>query len=125
METLTARPLILMVLLTALLATGCDKPAEPPAPTGHIQQAVPQQAEERSDPPAPPIFEDFEGMPQLSLFPRAGDYRPEDGDEKLPYWATFIDHLRRTSGVVAHKQQAQGVKSPFDTPITNLLSLSA
>lgn len=85
------------------MATGCDKPAEPPAATDQAQQEV-AQPKELPDPPAPPTFEDFEAEPQLSLFPRAGDYRPAEGDEKLPYWATFIDHLQRTSGVVTQKE---------------------
>ena len=50
-------------------------------------------------PPTPPIFEDFQGAPQLSLFPRAGAYRPANDDEQgLQFWNTYIDHLMRTSG---------------------------
>lgn len=67
-------------------------------------------AEGQQEPPAPPLFEDFEGTPRLSLFPRIGDYRPADDDrERLSYWKTFLEHLSKTSGLIdlpAPQQQA-------------------
>lgn len=52
-------------------------------------------------PPTPPIKEDFEGEPKLSLFARVGDFAPEEDDtERLGYWVTFIDHLLRISGPI-------------------------
>jgi hypothetical protein len=49
--------------------------------------------------PFPPVREDFEGSPQLSLFPRVGDFAPEESDkEGEALWATFIDHLLTISG---------------------------
>lgn len=53
-------------------------------------------------PPTPPVTEDFEGTPKLSLFPRLGDYRPENADAKaLSFWNTYLDHLVHTAGVVS------------------------
>jgi hypothetical protein len=53
-------------------------------------------------PPAPPIRENFDGRPQLSLFPRLGDFRPEEDDrERLPYWRNYLLHLQKISGVTA------------------------
>ncbi|RMH95207.1 MAG: hypothetical protein D6681_13255 [Calditrichaeota bacterium] len=64
----------------------------------HLQQ-TPAASTDHS-PPAPPLLEDFEGAPKMSLFPRIGSFRPESGDQGLPFWRTYIDHLRRTSGPV-------------------------
>ncbi len=50
-------------------------------------------------PPTPPIKEDFQGAPQLSLFPRVGDFQPPPDSERHPYWRTFIDHLVKVTGV--------------------------
>lgn len=58
------------------------------------QSEVPEQA-----PPKPPILEDFQGPPQLTLFPRVGDFRPAEDSDRLPYWNTFIDHLVKVTGV--------------------------
>ena len=66
----------------------------------------PEQTEK--EPPSPPIFEDFQGEPQLSLFPRAGDFRPEDDSDRLPYWNTFIEHLIKVTGVV--EEQTSGTR---------------
>lgn len=49
-------------------------------------------------PPTPPLTETFETTPQLSLFPRAGDVRPEETEERFPYWKTFIEHIVKTAG---------------------------
>ncbi|WP_020674954.1 hypothetical protein [Geopsychrobacter electrodiphilus] len=63
----------------------------------------------QQDPPRPPLFENFQGAPQLSLFPRTGAYRPEDNDtEGMQYWRTFIEHLLRTSGPTKAKGATDG-----------------
>jgi len=51
-------------------------------------------------PPGPPLMETFQASPQLSLFPRLGDFRPEDGAARLPFWKTYREHLLKISGVV-------------------------
>jgi len=64
----------------------------------------PEQTEQK--PPSPPVFEDFQGEPQLTLFPRAGDFRPADDSDRLPYWNTFIEHLIKDTGVA--EEQSTG-----------------
>lgn len=65
------------------------------------------QAEQANqEPPRPPVFEDFQGAPKLSLFPRAGDFRPEDDSDRLPYWNTFIEHLIKVTRVA--EEQTSG-----------------
>jgi hypothetical protein len=64
----------------------------------------PEQTEQK--PPSPPLFEDFQGEPQLTLFPRAGNFRPADDSDRLPYWNTFIEHLIKVTGVV--EEQSSG-----------------
>lgn len=103
--------LILVSLL--IMASGCQEepPAPPATPVSSAAETASAQplATEGSDKPAPPsqeqglpqppIFEDFQGQPQLSLFPRVGDFRPADGSEQLPFWNTFIEHLIKVTGV--------------------------
>jgi hypothetical protein len=106
---------------TLFIATGCQEEVQQPIEnqqqtmqknkeeTQEIATASEQNAiieEERAraeqakqEPPKPPIFEDFQGNPQLTLFPRAGDFRPEEGSDRLPYWNTFIEHLIKVTGV--------------------------
>jgi len=122
--------------LTLLIASGCqeDTPQTvkiPPQPTENgksvakeltaaeepvqtaeqgqsdapIQEVSEQEVAEQ-EPPTPPIFEDFQGPPQLSLFPRVGDFRPEEDSDRLPYWNTFIEHLVKVTGVA--EDQASG-----------------
>lgn len=67
------------------------------------QEAAIGQAEQEVLPPAPPLFEDFQGTPQLTLFPRAGDFRPADDSDRLPFWNTFIEHLVKVTGVAEEK----------------------
>ncbi len=90
----------ILTAVTALgLFTACQPDNEQPAakPPGPSRNAALQTPPK---PPTPPLFENFEGEPQLSLFPRVGDYRPENDDsERLPYWGTFIEHVLKTSGV--------------------------
>lgn len=73
------------------------------------------------NPPSPPLFEDFQGAPQLSLFPRVGDFRPAQDSERLPYWSTFIDHLVRTTGVA--EDQATGNRAWAFRSIDSITSL--
>jgi len=84
-----------LISLTACDSTKEEKPS-PPA-----EEAASVETVEPPGPPEPPLLETFEKDPQLSLFPRAGNARPEDDDkEKLPYWNTFMEHMMRTSGLV-------------------------
>ncbi len=77
-----------------------DKTKENPAP-----QAVP---------PSPPLYENFQSRPQLSLFPRAGAFRPEDDDEQgLQFWRTYIDHMVRTSGPIKPDADAENIVFGF------------
>ena len=64
-----------------------------------LEEKSSQTEQTNQEPPKPPIFEDFQGAPKLSLFPRAGDFRPEDDSDRLPYWNTFIEHLIKVTGV--------------------------
>lgn len=81
-------------------------PAAEPAPQANqADQTTAAKPEAQPEPPTPPILEDFEGDPKLSLFPRVGDFRPAAGSDQLPVWGTFIDHLLRTSGVLASKEE--------------------
>ncbi len=94
---LSLLPPLLFALLLALGACkgSQEEPAGPPA----IEPA----------PPAPPITESFEGEPRLSLFPRVGDFRPAEGEtERQQFWATYLDHLVRTSGVVQEAGRGGG-----------------
>lgn len=86
--------LISLMLFAVLLSyQPAGNPQAPSAPAG-------PGAAEAVQPPAPPLYEDFDGAPQLSLFPRVGDYRPENQDQAgLSYWRTFRDHLLKISGV--------------------------
>ena len=95
--------------LLVLLAAGCQQETPPQAQqteTAKKDQAATSNAEESVEqpvPPRPPLFEDFQGEPQLTLFPRAGDFRPADDSDNLPYWATFIEHLVQVSGLAEEK----------------------
>lgn len=90
-------PLVLFLVLT--LVAGCD-PSPPTAPADN--HSAPQSPPDQDvQPPTPPLHETFDDVPQLSLFPRLGDYRPADDDpENLALWLTFVEHLVKTSGVV-------------------------
>lgn len=81
-------PFFLASLLAALLAAGCDRPPETAPPVeGPAPRSLP--GDQPPAPPTPPLREDFEGAPRLSLFPRLGDYRPADEDtEQLALWHT-------------------------------------
>ncbi|MHB1398366.1 MAG: hypothetical protein ACYDAI_04785 [Trichloromonadaceae bacterium] len=114
---------ILCLILIPILLLACRADTEPPAKPSDsaiqsasqvpaaLQPPTPSAAEEPAtappSPPMPPIFEDFQGQPQLSLFARVGDYRPEDHDSiALPFWRTYMDHLLKTTGVGAPDDQS-------------------
>lgn len=90
--------LFLLFFLFPILLSGCEKPQEQSSSTAAQGTSSEEVA---PSPPTPPVRETFDGQPQLSLFPRAGAFRPEDEDsEGLAYWKTFLDHLLKTSGVM-------------------------
>lgn len=100
---------IFILLFTVAFAGACQKTEEPSkaisplATTGEGTPAANGTGDDEP-PPAPPIREDFEGEPKLSLFPRVSDFRPEETDKAgQSYWLTFIDHVVRTSGPVRGK----------------------
>ena len=75
-----------------------------------LQSESPKQpSEKKRKPPEPPIFEDFQGAPQLTLFPRVSDFRPDDGDERLADWKVLIEDLIKVTGVA--EDQVTGVRS--------------
>ncbi len=102
------RHLLCLILCFSLLACQAQTEEKPVAvspekaqsqPTGAAAAPAEGNSETAPVPPAPPLKEDFQGRPQMSLFPRVGAYRPELADEQeLQIWSTFIDHLVRTSG---------------------------
>ncbi|NJC87129.1 MAG: hypothetical protein FIB02_01120 [Desulfuromonas sp.] len=100
---------VFVLICTLAFAPACQKQEDPPKTTTPVAVAdqnpsVPAGKEGEEPPPAPPIREDFEGQPKLSLFPRVGDFSPEETDkEGQSYWLTFIDHLVRTSGPIKGK----------------------
>ena len=88
--------------LTSPAADHATPQAEQPGKTE--ASGLPAPADQGS--PKTPVFEDFQGAPQLTLFPRVGDFRPADDSDRLPYWNTFIDHLVKVTGVA--EDQATG-----------------
>lgn len=95
--------LLISLALCALLLSYefTDKERPPQVPAAEAPQVDEQAAPQ---PPAAPLMEDFEGKPQLSLFPRLGSYRPEQDSDKLPFWNSYILHLQKTSGVLRNEQ---------------------
>jgi len=100
---------VLALFCVLAFSAACQKQEEPPKPAAPPTVAdqgptTPVGKGGDEPPPAPPIKEDFEGEPKLSLFPRVGDFCPEESDrEGQSYWLTFIDHLVRTSGPIKGK----------------------
>jgi hypothetical protein len=101
--------LTLKIFLTSslcmLILSSCDsapqtKPATDPATIEQTEKKAPSVETTAKKPPTPPVIETFETEPQLSLFPRAGSTRPDETDERFPYWKTFIEHVVKTSGPV-------------------------
>jgi len=91
--------ILTLIVATALLLAGCEEPTPPVPPEGLDVAPSSPVNEEARETPKPPIHETFEKEPQLSLFPRVGDFQPPRGDERHPFWETFIDHFTRTSGL--------------------------
>lgn len=96
--------LILLTTLCLLILPGCQTEeqvtdTQKPA-TGADNQPPTVNEVEAQEPPKPPIMEDFDGKPKMSLFPRIlDDYRPEDSaTEGVDNWRTFLAHLKRVSG---------------------------
>lgn len=54
-------------------------------------------------PPRPPLREDFQGEPQISLFPRVDDFKPPSGSEHLAAWRASIEQLIKVTGVVENR----------------------
>lgn len=108
----------LLLLASCLLITACQSqksdvvtPAESESEKTAISQPVETEKSEVEEqtPPSPPLFENFQASPLLSLFPRAGAFRPEDDDDKgLAFWRTYIDHLIRTSGPMKTDENENG-----------------
>lgn len=87
--------LVLLIGAGLLIFTGCD---ESPAPLPAEKTVASEHQAGELQPPAPPIREDFEGRPIMSLFPRVAGARPAEDEEGYPYWRSFIEHVARTSG---------------------------
>lgn len=141
------RPLIFTALFLALfLATGCQEetpqtvkipPQSAQNGNGDTKPVVAQETtvteeqvraetqeqliQPEQEQPKPPVFENFQGAPQLSLFPRAGDFRPADDSDRLPYWNTFIEHLVKVTGVA--EDQATGNRAWVFRSINSIGSL--
>jgi len=120
-----------LILLLTLLLVACQEETTPPQvpvkaePTAQVdspdatassttsatvEAGKPPGAEQPpadNTPPQPPVLEDFQGEPKLSLFPRVGDYQPEPNSERHPYWRTFINHLVNVTGVVDNQENGQ------------------
>ncbi len=91
-----------LMALGALAACQQQEPSDNAGKAGPAASGSAAVRDSRPRPPSPPIFEGFEGEPGLSLFPRIGTYRPENNDEiGLPFWNAYVEHVKRTSGVVS------------------------
>lgn len=96
-------PFALLLGVALLIAAACQGQEEPRPPTATSPPAEAGSAGDLPQ-PAPPVREDFEGEPKLSLFPRVGAFSPEESDrEGQGLWLTFIDHLQRSSGPIRGK----------------------
>lgn len=84
------------------------------------EQKLETPAEDKQ-PPTPPIMEDFQDAPKLSLFPRVGDFQPSPESERHPYWRTFIDHLAKVTGVA--EDQSDGNRAWVFRSINSIDSL--
>jgi len=124
--------LLILLLFCTLPLMACQSKKEEPATTAPkstagdsalkapetlaeaVSKDAPVASIEEQSPPTPPLFENFQGEPQLSLFPRAGTYRPADDDsEGLQFWRTYIEHLLRTSGPLKAAEESDNVKFGF------------
>jgi len=89
---------ILLIWAVLSVVSGCDNPT--PAPTQTQNSSDTPVKDSELQPPTPPIREDFESEPKLSLFPRVAGTRPQEQEEGYPYWSSFIEHVARTSGPI-------------------------
>mgnify|MGYP001496559261 CR=1 FL=1 len=100
--------LIWLMIFGITMLAGCqDNLTEPAKQTVEPilgENKTPESKAPKPSPPAPPLREDFEGKPVLSLFPRVGDFQPDTDDERHPYWLTFIEHAQKVAGLV-HSQE--------------------
>jgi hypothetical protein len=98
---------LLLLLLFCFPLAACEGRRDaPPVPVAEPAMTADAEA---PPPPSPPLLENFDGAPQLSLFPRVGAFRPEDDDEQGgSFWLTYIDHLMRTSGAIDGAGRAGG-----------------
>lgn len=94
------KPWIFHTLFSLIMLTGCDHPPTPAPPASKAAAAAPVVSDPQK-PPSPPLHEDFESAPRLSLFPRIGDFRPAaEETERLAYWKTYLEHVTKTSGLL-------------------------
>ena len=107
----------LTLAATALILVGCQEQQPPSAEeaiTAETQTSSTEEAPATTEgspppptedrpPPTPPLKEDFQGEPRISLFPRVGDFQPPLDDETHSYWRTFIEHLVKITRVVENK----------------------
>ncbi len=115
------RRYLFVLFASSILLVACQsepKSATAPAAQKDLQPVntltSPEKKPPQASPPAPPLVENFQGRPQLSLFPRAGAYRPEDKDEReLQFWKTYIDHLIRTSGPLKPDDKSDNIAFGF------------
>ena len=90
---------------------GLDNGQEDSRPMVAKHVSAPKQETEAAEavgkqPPQPPLREDFQGEPQLALFPRVGNFQPPSGSERLPEWRAAIEQLVKVTGVA--ENQADG-----------------
>jgi len=93
------RLILALAVPTVLFLAGCEDPTPPVPPAGPTAPSSSTVDDTSPEAPTPPLHETFENKPQLSLFPRVGDFQPPRGDERHPFWETFIEHFTRTSGL--------------------------
>lgn len=124
------RPLMFATFCIALFITsGCQEETPPSvqkandskapslaivqgtATTAGKSQGEPQKQTEVLDrePPRPPVFENFQDAPKLSIFPLVGDFRPADGSDQLLNWKTSIEQLVKGTGIA--EEQTTGGRS--------------
>ena len=87
-----------VIVLFCLSCFACK--SEEKTPTPPAKESAEKAPEAQPNPPGVPVNETFEQEPQLSLFARVATFRPpDDNNEALGFWATYIDHVERTSGM--------------------------
>ena len=103
--------LISLALFAVLLSHQPELQAKTASPVRQTTSAAGSN-QPQAIPPRPPIHENFDGRPQLSLFPRLGDFKPEEFDQnRLPYWRSYLAHLQKVTGVTS--KEAGGGNQSF------------